>query len=95
LILSLALLHPVVISANIPLDESIDWLSGLWVQLVIENVSRKDDKAESLSRNTEDAWSDYSRQRLKAASGCPQGIVTGVPLESGNHFLCGCRSNAD
>ena len=95
MVLNLALLHPVVISANIPLDEFIDWLSGLSGQLVIEYVLRKDDEVETLLRNKENAWSDYSRERLEAASGGHYGIVTGLPLESGNHFLHWCRRNAD
>jgi len=67
LILCLALIHHVVISANIPLEEFIDWLAGLTDKLVIEYVSRKDDKVETLLRNKEDKYQDYSRKSLEVS----------------------------
>jgi ribosomal protein L11 methylase PrmA len=66
LVLCLALIHHVVISANIPLEEFIDWLAGLTDKLVIEYVSRKDDKVQTLLRNKEDKYQDYSRESLEA-----------------------------
>ncbi len=66
LVLCLALIHHVVISANIPLEEFIDWLAGLTDKLVIEYVSRKDDKVVTLLRNKEDKYQDYTRESLEA-----------------------------
>jgi hypothetical protein len=66
LVLCLALIHHVVITANIPLAEFIDWLAALTDKLVIEYVSRKDDKVETLLRNKEDKYKDYSRESLEA-----------------------------
>lgn len=66
LVLCLALIHHVVISANIPLEEFIGWLAGLTDKLVIEYVSRKDDKVKTLLRNKEDKYQDYSRESLEA-----------------------------
>jgi len=66
MVLCLALIHHVVITANIPLAEFIDWLAGLTDKLVIEYVSRKDDKVETLLRNKEDKYGDYSRESLEA-----------------------------
>jgi len=65
LVLCLALIHHVVITANIPLAEFIDWLAGLTDKLVIEYVSRKDDKVQTLLRNKEDKYRDYSRESLE------------------------------
>ena len=65
LVLCLALIHHVVITANIPLAEFIDWLAGLTDKLVIEYVSRRDDKVETLLRNKEDKYQDYSRESLE------------------------------
>jgi hypothetical protein len=53
LVLCLALIHHVVITANIPLAEFIEWLAGLTDKLVIEYVSRRDDKVQTLLRNKE------------------------------------------
>ena len=66
LVLCLALIHHVVITANIPLAEFIDWLAGLTDKLVIEYVSRKDDKVKTLLRNKEDKYQDYSRESLES-----------------------------
>ena len=65
LVLCLALIHHVVITANIPLAEFIDWLAGMTEKLVIEYVSRKDDKVQTLLRNKEDKYKDYSRESLE------------------------------
>jgi SAM-dependent methyltransferase len=90
LILCLALIHHVVISANIPLDEFIDWLASLADQLVIEFVARADDKVRTLLRNKQDKYSDYSRERLEAALGRHYRVRRQQTLESGNRFLYWC-----
>jgi SAM-dependent methyltransferase len=90
LVLCLALIHHVVISANIPLDEFIGWLAELTDQLVIEYVSRSDDKVKTLLRNKEDKYSDYSRERLEQALGRHFAIRRQQTLESGNRFLYWC-----
>jgi hypothetical protein len=66
LVLCLALIHHVVITANIPLAEFVDWLAGLTSKLVIEYVSRRDDKVKTLLRNKEDKYQDYSCENLEA-----------------------------
>ncbi|MCJ7814767.1 MAG: class I SAM-dependent methyltransferase, partial [Xanthomonadales bacterium] len=90
LVLCLALIHHVVISANIPLEEFIGWLSDTCDQLIIEYVSRSDDKVEALLRNKEDKYSDYSRQNLETNLQKYYGIVRHLSLESGNRFLYWC-----
>ena len=90
LVLCLALIHHVVISANVPLDEFIAWLAELSDQLVIEYVSRKDDKVLTLLRNKEDKYSDYSRERLEQALNRHFTIHRQQVLESGNRFLYWC-----
>ena len=90
LVLCLALIHHVVISANIPLDEFVDWLAGLADQLVIEYVSRSDDKVQTLLRNKQDKYSDYSRERLEAALARHFTVRQRRTLESGNRFLYWC-----
>ena len=67
MILCLALIHHIVISANIPLPDFIEWLAGLTDRLVIEYVSRSDDKVKTLLRNKEDKYQDYSREGLESA----------------------------
>ena len=67
LVLCLALIHHVVITANIPLAEFVEWLAQLTDNLVIEYVSRKDDKVETLLRNKDDKYTDYSKESLLAS----------------------------
>lgn len=66
LVLCLALVHHVVITANIPLAEFIDWLASLTDKLVIEYVSRRDDKVQTLLRNKDDKYKDYSRASIES-----------------------------
>jgi hypothetical protein len=91
LVLCLALIHHVVITANVPLDEFVDWLAGLTDQLVIEYVSRADDKVKALLRNKEDKYHDYSRESLEAALERHFGVRKRLSLESGNRFLYWCE----
>jgi len=87
LVLCLALIHHVVITANIPLAEFVDWLADLGPNLVIEYVSRKDDKVQALLRNKVDLYSDYSRESLEAALRRRFEIRDTLELDSGNRFL--------
>lgn len=57
--LCLALIHHVVISANIPLADFIGWLAGLGTSLVIEFVGRDDEMVQTLLANREDQYDDY------------------------------------
>lgn len=90
LMLCLALIHHVVITANVPLEEFISWLSDLSDQLVIEYVSRSDDKVKALLRNKEDKYSDYSRENLERELSSHYAIQKRLELESGNRFLYYC-----
>lgn len=91
-ILCLALIHHMVISANIPLDEFIEWLAGLGSNLVIEYVSRDDDKVKTLLRNKADRYSDYSREGLEAALRARFEILKRTELRSGYRTLYWARA---
>jgi hypothetical protein len=95
LLLCLALIHHVVITANVPLEEFVGWLSDLSDQLVIEYVSRSDDKVKALLRNKEDKYSDYSRENLERELGRYYTIRRRLELESGNRFLYWCARGGD
>jgi len=95
LVLCLALIHHIVISANIPLGEFVGWLADTSDQVIIEYVSRSDDKVEALLRNKEDKYSDYSRQNLESNLQQHYAIVRQLPLESGNRFLYWCAKQAN
>ena len=90
LVLCLALIHHVVITANIPLAEFIDWLADLTDKLVIEYVSRKDEKVETLLRNKEDKYQDYSRESLRANLRRHFNIQKEIEVSNGSRtiYLC-------
>jgi SAM-dependent methyltransferase len=90
LVLCLALIHHVVISANVPMEEFVSWLAELSDQLVIEYVSRSDDKVKALLRNKEDRYSDYSREELENNLGKYFRVVSQQKMESGNRHLYWC-----
>jgi SAM-dependent methyltransferase len=64
LVLALALIHHLVISANVPLLQVVDWLASLGGDLVIEFVRRNDAMVETLLRGKRDNYDDYDEDLL-------------------------------
>jgi SAM-dependent methyltransferase len=90
LVLCLALIHHVVITAHIPLAEFVDWLAGITNKLVIEYVSRSDDKVQTLLRNKQDKYQDYSSESLEASLKQHFQIKRRLELNEGNRTLYLC-----
>ena len=57
--LCLALIHHIVLTANVPLPEFVDWLRSLDSALVIEFVTKDDAMVKKLLRNKADIYEDY------------------------------------
>ncbi len=91
MVLCLALIHHVVISANIPLAEFITWLAGLTDQLVIEYVSREDDKVQTLLLNKEDKYWDYRQDYLEEQLQKQFVIHEQIELREGMRQLYWCQ----
>jgi hypothetical protein len=66
LVLCLALVHHVVITANIPLADFIDWLASLRTAVVIEFVGREDEMVRTLLANRDDQYDDYTLDSFRA-----------------------------
>jgi SAM-dependent methyltransferase len=64
--LCLALIHHVVIGANIPMADFMRWLACLGTVLVIEFVGRDDEMVETLLRNKDDQYDDYRPEVFEA-----------------------------
>jgi ribosomal protein L11 methylase PrmA len=60
LVLCLALIHHMVISANIPLAEFVGWLAELGCSVVIEFPTKEDPMVKRLLLNKDDQYSEYS-----------------------------------
>ena len=65
LTLCLALIHHIVITANIPLEEFIGWLADMETSVVIEFVWREDEMVQVLLQNREDQYDDYREDRFR------------------------------
>ncbi len=67
LVLALALVHHLVISANVPLAAVVDWLAELGAALVVEFPAREDPMvARLLDRKREHAHPDYGLEQFEA-----------------------------
>jgi hypothetical protein len=66
LVLCLALVHHIVITANIPLADFIDWLAELGAAVVIEFVGRDDEMVRALLANRKDQYDDYTPETFRA-----------------------------
>jgi hypothetical protein len=66
LVLCLALVHHVALSANVPVGEFLSWLASLGADLVIEFVSKEDAMSRRLLQNKEDVFPDYTQPAFEA-----------------------------
>ena len=87
LTLALALVHHVVIAANVPLAEFVDWLAELGGDLVIEFVTRDDPMVKTLLRNKEDKYTDYDQGFLERKLAEHWEVVRQEDLVSGTRTL--------
>jgi hypothetical protein len=94
MVLCLALIHHVVITANVPLGEFVEWLAGLAPNLVIEYVSRRDEKVQTLLRNKEDRYWDYRREFLEEQLRRHYLVVDETAVRGGARRLYYCTRRA-
>jgi SAM-dependent methyltransferase len=87
LVLCLALIHHVVIGANIPLAEFLEWLRELGADVVLEFVTRTDPMVKVLLQNKEDQYADYDLQRFEREFTARFTVVGRQPLGSGTRIL--------
>jgi hypothetical protein len=87
LTLCLALIHHVVISANIPLKEFVDWLASLGTDIVIEFVTKDDPMVKTLLCNKADQYTDYEIGYFEECLGDSFNVRRRQPLHSGTRTL--------
>ena len=63
--LALALVHHLVISANVPLPALLQWLSQNTRESVIEFISKDDPMVRRLLLNKDDTYADYQRDAFE------------------------------
>ena len=87
LVLCLALIHHLVIGANIPLGEFVEWLAGLGADLVIEFITKEDAMVQTLLRNKEDNYSDYNKEYFEECLSKAFDLVRHERINSGRRIL--------
>jgi hypothetical protein len=88
LMLALALIHHVSISANIPIADFLDWTAGLGSTLMIEFPKRTDPMVEALLANKQDgANPDYDLEYFERELGKRYRIERREELPSGHRVL--------
>ncbi len=86
-VLCLALVHHLAVTANIPLDEIVSWLHSLGGRLVVEFVGRDDPMVRQLLAHKAIEHADYSADRFEAALGRRFAVARRLPLSSGTRTL--------
>jgi hypothetical protein len=87
LTLCLALIHHIVIGANVPMRDFVGWLAELGTSLVIEFVGRGDEMVQRLLANKDDQYADYHEAAFEAALGERFDIVVREPLKGGKRTI--------
>lgn len=87
LILSLALIHHMVISENIPLHEFIGWLASFKSSIIIEYVTKDDPMVKKLLQNKEDIYTDYNLNHFEQCLSRSFKIVKKLRLSSNTRIL--------
>jgi hypothetical protein len=82
-----------VISANIPLEEFLDWLRGFDAELVIEWVGLEDDMTRMLLRNRVDQYGELEAANFERAIKERFQIVDSEPLKGGSRRIYHLRPN--
>jgi precorrin-6B methylase 2 len=87
MVLGLALLHHMVIGANLPLAEVVEWFAGFGAEVVLEFVSKEDPMVARLLLNKTDQFDDYERAVFEDCLVRHFEIVDRKELSSGSRTL--------
>jgi hypothetical protein len=87
LTLALALVHHLVISANVPLTALLEWLSQVTAELVIEFITKEDVMVQRLLLNKDDTYTDYNREAFERYLQQYFRIKSRAELPGGTRFL--------
>ncbi len=93
LVLSLALIHHVVLTANVPLHEFVEWLADLGADLVIEFVSKQDPMVKKLLRNKTDIYTDYEQRYFEKCLRSRFDVTEQLELMDGQRVMYFARNS--
>lgn len=87
LLLCLALIHHIVIGANVPLEEFVEWLADLGCEVIIEFVTKEDPMVKKLLLNKADIYDDYTLDNFESNAQTNFRLDKKIKLDSGTRFL--------
>lgn len=87
LILNLALIHHIVIGANVPVSAFLSWLTGTGADVVVEFVTREDEMVQKLLRNKLDNYDDYNLESFEQQFEKLYEVVSREELKSGKRVI--------
>lgn len=87
LVLSLALVHHLVITSNIPLAEVVEWFRELGGEVVVEFPTRDDEMVKRLLRNKDQAYDDYRTEFFEACLANHFELCQRIVLPSGRRII--------
>jgi hypothetical protein len=87
LILCLALIHHMVISANIPMQDFLQWIRGFDAAVVLEFVGPEDEMTLRLLKNKRNKHPDYTQEQFESIAGSMFDIADKAPLKEGRRRI--------
>lgn len=87
IILSLALIHHICISNNVPLDEFASFLQRLGKFLIIEFVPKSDSQVKILLQSRKDIFPKYNMEGFESSFNKYFDMVTKLPVEGSERIL--------
>ena len=86
-VLCLALLHHVRVSANVPLPLYVEWLRGLDAAVIVEFVGRDDEMFRKLVENKTEDYPDYTAERFRSEAAKHFTVADRLALKGGKREL--------
>jgi SAM-dependent methyltransferase len=87
LVLSLALVHHLVITSNIPLTDVVEWFRELGGEVVVEFPTRDDEMVKRLLRNKDQSYDDYRTEFFEACLANHFELCQRIVLPSGRRII--------
>ncbi|KAB2939021.1 MAG: hypothetical protein K8F92_19150 [Hyphomicrobium sp.] len=87
LIVCLALVHHIVISANVPISSFIQWLGRFNACVIIEFVTREDEMVQKLLMNKKEKHQDYDLESFAASLAATFKVIDSKPLKGGRRQI--------
>jgi hypothetical protein len=92
LILSLALIHHICLSNNVPIPDFLDWLAKIGARLIIEFVDRNDSMVQQMMARKSETHADYNLANFERELHRRYEVLLSAPLRGGERTIYYCAS---